>query len=409
MKRKKLLYDWNKRLVNHAKVELHDETLRDGLQASYVRNPTTEQKIVLLRLMEELKIHSANIGFPGAGSRHEEDVTELAKYKKEQKLKIKLTCASRTLIDDLAPIVRAQENSAVQFEAGIFLGSSEIRQLVEKWSLRDMGKMVKESVRFAIKNGLSVMFVTEDTTRARPEVLRYLYGTAIAEGATRLCIADTVGFANPDSVEKLVRFVIEKIVNGQDIKVDWHGHRDRNIEIANCFAAIDAGINRVHGTALGVGERAGNVPIDLLMVNLKVEGLIRNNLEKLPEYARFASRILDIPIPVNYPVLGDQSYTTGSGIHAAAQLKAQELGRDDLVAQIYSGVDPRIVGRMPEVEVGPMSGKANAILKLQQLGIRPTKKIVKSIVEASKSANNILSEEEIKVVINGIKEKKIAD
>lgn len=404
--KKKLLYDWNKKLNNFKKIELHDETLRDGLQASYVRNPTTEQKTALLRLMEDLKIHSANIGFPGAGLKHKKDAMLLAKFKKDNHLKLKLTCAARTLVDDITPIVEASQTSGVQLEVGIFLGSSEIRRLVENWSLREMGKMVKDSISFAVENNLSVMFVTEDTTRAHPKTLEYLYNKAIDSGARRICIADTVGYATPKSTEKLVKFFLEKIIKGnKDIKLDWHGHRDRNLEIANCFSAIEAGANRIHATALGVGERAGNVPMDLLLVNLRVEGLIKNDLTRLPEYVRYASVVLGYPIPINYPVIGDEAYTTGSGIHAAAQLKAEELGRNDLVAQIYSGVDPRIVGRMPEVEIGPMSGKANAILKLRQMKIRFSRKSIRKILATAKASNDILTEEEIKAILTRAKTK----
>jgi len=404
-KKKELFYDWNRKLVNHQKIEFHDETLRDGLQASYVRNPTIDQKVVLLRLMEDLKIHSANIGFPGAGARHKEDVVALAKIKRENRLNIKLTCASRTYIEDIIPIIEASQSSGVAIEAGIFLGSSEIRRLVEKWSLKEMGKMVRDSVSFAVKNNLPVMFVTEDTTRAHPSTLRYLYNIAIDKGAKRICIADTVGYATPKSTENIVRFFVEKIVKDSEVNLDWHAHRDRNLEIANCLTAIEAGVNRIHGTALGVGERSGNVPIDLLLVNLRVEGIVKNNLTTLPEYVRYASVVLGVPVPVNYPVIGDEAYTTGSGIHAAAQLKAEELGRDDLVARVYSGVDPRIVGRMPEVEVGSMSGKANVILKLRQMKIKPTRNLVKKILETAKASNNILSNEEIRAVLTRVKTK----
>jgi 2-isopropylmalate synthase len=148
------------------------------------------------------------------------------------------------------------------------------------------------------------MYVTEDTTRAQPETLRKLYTTAIEAGARRICVADTVGHATPNGVRSLIRFLRQVVhATGEAVKIDWHGHRDRGLAIANALAAIEAGADRVHGTAVGVGERVGNVPMDLLLINLQHIGLIDRDLSLLPEYVQTASRAVGVPIPANWPVL----------------------------------------------------------------------------------------------------------
>src|SRR5438093_4784561 len=168
-----------------------------------------------------------------------------------------------------------------------------------------MLRQTEEAVTYATKNGVPVMYVTEDTTRARPEILRKLYPTAIHCAARRVCVSDTVGHATPEGAARLIGF-IRGIVDatGEKVGVDWHGHRDRDLGVANALAALLAGADRVHGTILGVGERVGNAPLDLILINLKLLGWLEVNLEALPEYCELVSRSCRVPIPYNYPALG---------------------------------------------------------------------------------------------------------
>src|SRR4029077_12029083 len=182
---------------------------------------------------------------------------------RDHRLPLVPNCAARTVIADIEPIVRISQEIGIPIGAATFIGSSPIRQYAEDWTVDRILKSTAEAVSFAVKQGLPVMYVTEDTTRARPETLKQLYGTAIDCGATRICLADTVGHATPEGVKALIDFVKKQIVKKQDVKVDWHGHRDRGMGLANCLAAIEAGADRIHGTALGVGERVGNAEMDL--------------------------------------------------------------------------------------------------------------------------------------------------
>src|SRR5438034_10547261 len=296
MDERDLIYDWNRAGGaagafdwSRAHVDLNDETLRDGLQSPSAHDPPLEVKKRLLHLMAELGIVAADIGLPGAGPRVVEQVRALAREIRDAKLPIAPNCAARTVISDVEPIVRVAHDVGITIEAATFIGSSPIRQYAEDWTLDRIVQSTVEAVTYAVKHGLPVMYVTEDTTRAKPEALKALYGAAIHCGATRICLADTVGHATPDGVQALVQFVKHEIVAGKRVAIDWHGHRDRGLGLINCLAAIEAGVDRVHATALGVGERVGKAEMELLLVNLKLLGTHRHDITKLPEYCRLVA------------------------------------------------------------------------------------------------------------------------
>ena len=393
-----LVYDWNRAAgpdLTPARppVELDDETLRDGLQSPSVRNPSIEEKIELLHLMAALGIDTADIGLPGAGPHVARDVERLAAEIARAKLPIAANCAARTLRADVEPIADIAHRTGVPIEACCFIGSSPIRQYAEAWDLDRMLRLVREAVAFAAGEGLPVMFVTEDTTRARPEDLRRLYTEAVEAGAGRVCVADTVGHATPTGAANVVRFV--RGVVGDRIKVDWHGHKDRGLSVINSLAAAAAGADRLHGTAVGIGERVGNTPIDLLLVNMQLLGWSDRDLTRLPEYCRLVAETTGVPLPDNYPVVGRDAFRTGTGVHAAAIIKARAKGDDWLADRIYSGVPAALVGRRQEIEVGPMCGESNVVYWLEERGIAAERDLVAAVFAAAKAAPRILEEAEI--------------
>ena len=399
-----LIYDWNTSasafdFSTRRGVELDDETLRDGLQSPSVLDPSIEAKIEILHLMVELGIHTADIGLPGAGPRAVNDVRALAREIAGQKLPIGANCAARTLRTDVQPIARVAHETGIPIEACTFIGSSPIRQYAEDWTLDKMLRVTEEAVRFAVSEGLPVMYVTEDTTRARPEVLKQLYTLAIDCGAARVCLADTVGHATPEGVRQLVRFVRDEIIRptGKPIKIDWHGHRDRGLGIANTLAAIEAGADRVHGTALGIGERVGNTEMDLLLVNLKLLGVHDCDLTALPRYCEAVSRATGVEITANYPVLGQDAFRTGTGVHAAAIIKARQKGDDWLADRVYSGVPAAEVGRKQIIEISHVSGMSNVKYWLREHGYNADDDaLCQRIFELAKTTNHTLSEAELR-------------
>ena len=409
MNEQELIHDWN--VVGGIpdgssirKVELNDETLRDGLQNPSVVDPPIEDKIRLLHLMDQLGIHTADIGLPGAGPRAVEAVRALTLEIVRAGLSITPNCAARTVIADVRPIVEISQEAGIAIEACTFIGSSPIRQYAEGWTIERMLKAVEESVTFAVAEGLPVLMVTEDTTRARPEVLKALYGKAIECGARRICLADTVGHATPDGARALVRWVLEEIVapSGEDVEVDWHGHRDRGFGLANAFAALTAGATRIHGTALGIGERVGNTEMDLMLVNLKLMGLHDADLTVLPEYCELTARACEVPLTHSYPVVGRDAFRTGTGVHAAAIVKAEAKGDAWLADRIYSGIPASMVGRKQEIEIGPMAGLSNVKYWLRAHGYdADNDALCSTIFEAAKSTDRTLTREELEALVAG--------
>jgi len=395
-----LIHDWNH--TNGAfeprrPIQFDDETLRDGLQSPAVSDPTLERKIDLIERMDKLGIHTANVGLPGAGGRPREDILKLAKHIADNRLKIGVNVACRTVVSDIEPVVEMTQKAGIPIEVCAFIGSSYIRQYAEDWTLERMLQNTRDALSFARDHDLPVMYVTEDTTRAMPDTVRALYSTAIELGARRLCVCYTVGHATPPGAAAVVRFVRELAdEHDESIGVDWHGHRDRDLGIANSLAAIEAGADRVHGTALGVGERAGNAPMDQLLVNCRLLGWIDNDLTTLPGYVEAAAEALEVEIPHNYPVLGKDAFETGSGVHAAAVIKAFRKGDTALADSVYSGVPAHMVGLEQKIAVGPMAGRSNASFVLERLGIDPTDDVVARVLEAGKSSKRLLTDDEVR-------------
>jgi 2-isopropylmalate synthase len=396
-----LIHDWNQTPVaRHSPVMLDDETLRDGLQSPSVRCPTIDEKLRILHLIDKLGIDTANIGLPGAGPHVVTDVERLAREIAGQRLHVKANCAARTVIADIRPVVEIAQRAGLPIECCTFIGSSPIRHYAEGWSLDNLLRLTEEAVGFAVREGLPVMYVTEDTTRASPGTLRQLYSTAIRAGASRVCVADTVGHAIPSGAAAVVRFIAEVVEQcGGGIGIDWHGHRDRDLAIANSLAAIEAGATRIHGAAIGIGERVGNTPMDTLLVNLVLMGYVERDLSALVEYCETVSAVTGVPIPANYPVVGRDAFRTATGVHASAVIKAFRKGDLDLVDAVYSGIPARMVGRRQEIEIGPMSGKSNVIFWLEQRGLPAPDEVVDRILETAKAAATVLTEDEIRAVI----------
>src|SRR4051812_10381439 len=395
-----LIYDWNKVEPQLHKPDRHigfdDETLRDGLQSPSVCEPPVEKKIELLHLMNDLGIDTADIGLPGAGGTHAAGVEMMAREIADKNLKIRPNCAARTHKNDIIPIAEISQRAGIAIEACTFIGSSPIRFFAEEWTLDKLLKLTEEAVTFAVKEGLPVMYVTEDTTRADPETIRALYTTAIRCGARAVCVCDTVGHSTPDGARNVVRFVKSIIEEqGERVRLDWHGHQDRGLGVINSIAAIEGGADQVHGSALGVGERVGNTPMDQLLVNLKLMGWIDNDLARLREYCDVAADACGWTIPCNYPVFGRDAFRTATGVHAAAVIKSYRKNDPALADLVYSGVPAGLFGLKQKIEIGPMSGKSNVIYWLESRGLEATDERITRIYEHAKKSSAVMEEEEV--------------
>jgi isopropylmalate/homocitrate/citramalate synthase len=400
------IFDWNElnrkgRLVPQP-FSLVDETLRDGLQNPSIEDPSIEDKLRILHLMDDLKIEHADVGLPGSGKRAFDDVLRLCKEVVDCKMSIQVGCAGRTVAADITPMIEISQRTGLTIECCAFIGSSPIRQFVEQWDVAMIARRSTEAIDIAVKAGLPVSFVTEDTTRSRPDVLTTLFRAAIDHGATRLVLSDTVGHATPDGVRNLVQFT-RSVIAGTGVKVgiDWHGHNDRGLALGNALWALEHGADRVHGTALGIGERVGNPAMELLLLNLRLLGQLppERDLTKLVEYCETVARAVGWDIPLNYPLVGRDSFRTATGVHAAAIIKAMQKGDAWLADRVYSGVPAGTFGRHQEIAIGFMSGASNVNYWLRQRGIEPTESLVGAILEVAKTTRYLLSDDVVMGIV----------
>ena len=401
-----LLYDWN--LKGHKvsppmrKVELHDETLRDGIQCPSVHDPDIEAKMQVVRLLDQAGVASVNVGLPGAGKRATEDSQLLVEMIRDEGLAIRPGCAARTHPNDIKPIIEITQNTGVPVEIMTFLGSSPIRMYAESWDEDKLDELTETAVKMGVSEGLPVSFVTEDTVRAHPSTLQRLFYTAVAAGASRLVLCDTVGHTTPDGVFNLIHWTHDLLLGlgvRENVLIDWHGHNDRGLGLTNGLFAIEAGCDRVHGCVLGIGERVGNTPIDLMLVNMKLLGVDDSDMQVLSELTKLVSEACQVPIPVNYPVFGLDAFRTGTGVHAAAVIKAEDRGEGWLADRIYSGVPASWFGREQEIEIGHQSGLSNVKYWLKKRGIDQSDTLIQAIFTLAKSHKRLLTNDELMAVV----------
>ena len=412
MQESDLIYDWNvvdyeferDETAHPHPIWFDDETLRDGLQSPSARNPTIEQKIELLSYMERLGIQKVDLGLPGAGPFHIGHIDAMLSHIVDNGYQIRPGCAVRTVVSDIEPLVDLQAKHEMQIQASAFLGTSPIRQFAENWTMERILSTAEEAVTFAVDNDIPVMFVTEDPTRSKPEDIKQVYTRAIELGADRICVCDTCGHVTPNGVKQLLGFIQNEVipdagVSRSDIEVNWHGHQDRGLGVANNLAAAEAGADVIHGTALGIGERAGNAPLDQTLVNLSLMGVIDNDLTLLNEYMLKAHEYVEVALPRNYPVFGDDAFETGTGVHASAVIKAMKKGDHWLADRIYSGVPAGDYGLQQKIRVGHMSGRSNIVWWLKENGYEQTDELVAHMFEIAKNQRRLMPDEEVKAAV----------
>jgi 2-isopropylmalate synthase len=393
-----LIFDWNSRGAREPStlaVTLLDETLRDGLQSPSIHYPTLVEKLEGLGLMDRLGIEFANLGLPSASPRAFSEALAMCREITARPLGIRAVCAGRTVAQDVAAIIEVSQRAGVEVEASLFIGSSPIRAVAEDWNLDLLLSRSKEAIDMARRANLPVTFVTEDTTRSSPETLRALFTLAAERGATRMCLCDTVGFCTPQGVAALTRFTRETV--GPQLGIDWHGHNDRGLALPNALAAISAGADRIHATALGVGERVGNTAMELLLLNLALSGSART-LDNVADYCAHFSRTLGIDVPDNHPLVGKNAFRTATGVHAAAIAKAEAKSKW-LGDHVYGVVAASSVGQKQAICVGQMSGSWNVEYWLKTQGIEATESLVRVILAHAKNAEHVLSDEELLSVV----------
>ena len=408
----RLIHDWNvtdgefsRDASRHPhEIWFDDETLRDGLQSPSALNPSIEQKKELLDYMEQLGLQRVDLGLPGAGPFHIDHIDAMLSHISENDYAIQPGCAVRTVVSDIEPLVDLQAKHGMDIQASAFLGTSPIRMYAENWTMEKLLNTMEGAVGYAVEQDIPVMFVTEDTTRSKPEDIVQVYQRALELGVRRLCVCDTCGHVTPDGVRSLLNFIDEHVIKDagfqrSEIEVNWHGHQDRGLGVANNLAAVQAGADVIHGTALGLGERSGNAPWTRRLVNLKLMGAIDNDLTLLGEYVQKAHAYTGVPLPRNYPVFGNDAFETGTGVHASAVIKAMRKGDHWLADRVYSGVPAGDFGLQQRIRIGHMAGRSNIIHWLEQRGREASDDLVAHLFEVAKSQRRLMEDDEVEAAI----------
>lgn len=400
-----MIHDWNRTDEDTAEPVLVDETLRDGLQSPSLRDPSIAEKIELLHAMDALGVGVANVGLPGAGGGALASAVACARAIAGARMGLVPSCAARTLGRDIEAVAEVSQSAGIAVEVYAFVGCSPVRMAVEGWSTGWLLQRIEESAEVAAAEGLSLCLVLEDATRAAPELLTTLLRRALDLGLRRFCLCDTVGHATPEGAARLVRWTrgaLGRAGAGGGIGLDWHGHNDRGLAVANALAAWRAGCDRIHGTGLGLGERVGNAALDQLVVNFGLMGARRADASGLADYCTKVATACGAEVPFNYPVVGRDAFRTATGVHAAAIAKASKLGADALADAVYSSVPARTYGRRQVIEVGPMSGASNVELWLSERAIPSDRRLVEAILGLAKASDHVLTDDEIGALIRAM-------
>jgi len=391
-----LIHDWDDGATAQPTISIQDETLREGLQSPSADDPPESVKLELLHLIERIGIEHVSVGIPAASDRAKAAAVGLCREVADKGLRVRPNAGGRTAAADVHAIVDVANAVGAAPAAFLFIGSSPIRQYAEGWDLALLRRRTRDAVGIAARAGLEVTYILEDTTRARPEQLEALIAEAIDAGARHICLCDTVGCATVAGTRNLVEWSREQLGRiAPAIGLDWHGHDDRGLGLANAMAAIDAGVDRVHATALGLGERAGNTATEQLLVNLRLLGDTRYDLTVLPEYVQRTADATGVPIPHDAPVVGSEVFRTAAGVHAAAIDKARARGDDHLADTVYCGVPASWLGRSQTILIGPLSGTANVRAVLREMGVPDNDERIRRLLDRAKASHRVLTHDEI--------------
>ncbi|HKS98917.1 MAG TPA: LeuA family protein [Rugosimonospora sp.] len=397
-----MLFDWSRAGAAPTAPAglLFDETLRDGIQAPHVGNPSLDEKLHLVDHMVRCGIRCADLGFPGSSPAAARDSLAIARHIAAQDHPLVPGFAGRTHPDDIRAICDVAQRAGMAVDAYIFIGISPIRLYVEDWTVDSIARDIRRAAADCRRDGVAFVLVLEDAVRCTPAILSGVYDLALELGITRITLCDTVGAAVPAGTGALVSWSTRYFAQrGHPVALEWHGHNDRGLALANSLTALAAGCARVHGTVLGIGERAGNASIDQLIVNGELDHAGRYDLKALREYCDYASRVLGVAVPGNYPAMGGDVFKTSAGVHAAAILKAHQK-RDVFVKDsVYSGVPASLLGREQEVLVDPSSGASNVRYWFALHGGEPDEAVVQDVLGTAKRAGRPLTDEEIRRVV----------
>jgi len=340
---------------------ISDTTLRDGAQMPGIRF-SVKDKAAIARALAAAGVDVIEAGFP-AGSQREIEAIRRVCAETERPI-IMVLC--RTVAGDIDAAWEALSDTPPERRGiGVFCGTSPLHRRYKLGKTKAQClKMIGEAVAYA-KTGFSrVTFSCEDGSRTEPAFLRQAYATAMDAGATGIGFPDTVGVLTPETVRKRVR-QLTALAHPRGVRLRVHFHNDLGLATANTLAAVAAGADIVHLTVGGIGERAGNAPLEETVMALTLHQkqyrrTIGVDTTHLTGLCQLVSRLSGIPLPANKAVAGANIFATSAGVHQDGLLKNPDT---------YLPFRPEVVGapgiRLP---LSPLSGRAALALRFAELG-----------------------------------------
>lgn len=376
------------------KVEIHDATLRDGEQTPGVVF-SVDDKIAIAQKLSEVGVERIEAGMPAVSPQDAESIKQISKLG----LNSRIFTFARAMKKD---IDMALECGAQGVIIEVPIGYPKLKTQFG-WTWQDVLARSAPVINYARENGLYAVFFPYDTTRARADDLENLCKGIMAESPPdSIGIVDTMGCATPEAIKYMVRWV--KRMTGLPIEI--HTHNDFGMGVATELAAVTAGAEVVHSCGNGLGERTGNAALEELMLGLDLlYGYDTGyKLDKLPELGELLSRLANVPIARNKPILGSGNFTRESGIGI------NYVMHDPLV---MFGTHPALTGRAGEVVLGKKSGKASIAYKLEDLGLGEsdedeTAEMLDHVKQAGIKKRDILSDDEFKAIVEAIRSRKAA-
>ncbi len=395
----------------------NDESLRDGIQGAPL-HPTVEQKIDYIKRSSEMGTDYLTVGIY-SGKDVNEDTYRVLDYMAENTPDTFPIVLARPKEEDLQYASECVSHNP-NCQVIVFQGLSEPRLWIQGWKAEQVLKNLHEGISELTKQNIFTIAFTEDTTRTSPELIGEYVRMAVESGASRIGIADTVGYLTRKGAYRLTKTIRDLLdvhgENGQRMGIDIHAHNDQGIPLEVVFGAISGGADRFHGTLYGVGERAGNAPLEVILYNITRElneaGYNKQwDLSKIYDLAKYYSRISGVAIPTHAPLVGDNVFTTQAGIHSDAEMKANNIRRsipdnlankelrkkiNEILNTIYTSVDSNLLGREHEYKIGPLSGKSTAILSLERMGYEDvTDEMIQSILNLARVHGGVLTNDDI--------------
>lgn len=393
---KDLLYDYNsvKGVIPASKpdkVEMWDETLRDGEQSPSVYL-TQEEKIEIAHALDGIGVSVIAVGFPAVSDTEFKTVKTIAAQRFEHS---SIVAIARPRESDINACLKADLDEIV-----LFMPVSDLMMSILKIKPEEECQMIGNMITYARDHGLKVNWVSEDSSRAKPDHLLSVYNTAVENGVARIVLSDTVGVLSPNSMAYLTDLVQNLVLKDhEEVALGIHTHNDFGLAVANTVQAVLHGATYPHTCVNGYGERAGNAAFEEVVMILERNGIATGiKLEKLYELSKMVEDHFCLPLSPHKPVVGDFSFSHESGLHVNAIL-SHPLS--------YEPINPKIVGRKRKFYLGKLSGSGaitNALVeKLKIIDMDFPSEVVREIVDRVKAKQEKAPKDKIKDIFLDIK------